>query len=208
MNDVMTFFTHRHTKEIAAQLSGFKVNERALDLATGTGDLALLLRKKSQGTVIGTDLSEKMLSIAIKKSQTIEKEISFALADINNLPFSDETFDVCMIGFGIRNVHNPLNTMKEVARITKNRGRFVILEATPPTNCYVRFLGLFYFRKLAPLLAKAFLLNSKAYNYLAESISQFPKASDFSKIIKQAGWKRVYYYPLYLGLVTIFLAIK
>ena len=98
--------------------------------------------------------------------------------------------------------------MKEVARVTKKGGRFIIVEATPSTNHYVRLLTCFYFRNIAPLLAKILTLDAAAYIYFAESISQFPKSSDFTKIIKRAGWKKVFYYPLYLGTVTVFLAFK
>ena len=126
MNDVMTGFIHQRTKKIAAQLSSFaKNNQKVLDLATGTGDLAFLLRKKGQGTVIGVDISDKMLSIALSnsKSQEAEGNIFLNQVDINHLPFHDEVFDICTIGYGIRNVVNPLVTMKEVARVTKKGGR-------------------------------------------------------------------------------------
>ncbi|MFX0184770.1 MAG: ubiquinone/menaquinone biosynthesis methyltransferase [Candidatus Hodarchaeota archaeon] len=210
VNDIMTAFTHRHTKKVAIQLSGFKPGQRALDLATGTGDLTFLLLKEARGTVIGTDISTEMLLKALTRSQriNIQGNAIFKQVDINNLPFLEEVFDVCMIGYGIRNVQNPLSAMKEVQRVTKKKGRLIIVEATPPTNKFMRFITLFYFRKIAPLIANLFFSNARAYYYLAESISQFPKASDFAKIIKQAGWKKVVYYPMYFGIVTIFLAIK
>ncbi|MFX0170893.1 MAG: ubiquinone/menaquinone biosynthesis methyltransferase [Candidatus Hodarchaeota archaeon] len=210
MNDVMTVFSHRRTKKVAVRFSKFKSGQKALDLATGTGSLAFQLLKEAQGTIIGTDISNKMLWIASTRSRRLglNSNISFKRVDINNLPFLDEVFDVCTIGYGIRNVQNPLSAMKEVLRVTKNNGRFIIVEVTPPNNDYIRFLTLFHFRKLAPLIAKLFFSSAQAYNYLAKSISQFPKGSEFAKIVKRAGWKKVYYYPIYLGAVTIFLAIK
>ena len=210
MNDVMTIFNHRWTRKIATQLTDFKPDEKALDLATGTGDFAFLLLKNSQGTVIGVDISFKMLAIALAKSRSLKdnSDINFNQVDINNLPFSDEVFDVCTIGYGIRNVHNPLSTMKEIARVTKKGGRFIILETTPPPNSHMRFLALFHFSKIVPLFAKLLSTNVSAYNYFAESMSQFPKALQFGKIIKRAGWSKVFYYTLYFGIVTIFLAIK
>ncbi len=210
MNDVMTVFNHRRTRKIATQLSDFKSGDKALDLATGTGDFAFLLQKKAQGTVIGVDISYKMLAIALAKSRSLDnnKNISLNQVDINTLPFSDDVFDVCTIGYGIRNVVNPLSTMREVARVTKKGGRFIIVETTPPSNNQLRFLALFHFSKLAPVFAKMLSANVSAYNYFAESMSQFPKAPEFGKVIKQAGWKKVFFYPLYFGIVTIFLAIK
>ncbi|UCE12542.1 MAG: ubiquinone/menaquinone biosynthesis methyltransferase [Candidatus Heimdallarchaeota archaeon] len=210
MNDIMTGFSHRRTRKIAAQLSGFKSNEKVLDLATGTGDFAFRLYSEAQGTIIGTDISEKMLSIALLKTRRLDANrfISYNLADITRLPFLDETFNLCTIGFGIRNVPDPLSAMIEVARVTKKGGRFIIVEATPSPHSLVKFLSLFHFQKLAPLFARLLSSNVSAYNYFAESISQFPKASDFAETIKQAGWKKVYHQPLYLGIVTIFIAIK
>ncbi|MFX0122996.1 MAG: ubiquinone/menaquinone biosynthesis methyltransferase [Candidatus Hodarchaeota archaeon] len=210
MNDLMTIFSHRRTRKIATQLSDFVPSKRALDLATGTGNFTFLLFKEGQGTIIGTDMSDKMLSIALNKSQRLgtNEHISFTFSDIDHLPFSDEIFDVCTIGYGIRNVPDPLNTMKEVARVTKKGRRFIIVEVTSPTKYQVKFLVLFYIRKLVPLIAKILSVNASAYTYLADSISQFPKAIEFSKIIKQAGWKKVFWYPLYFETVTIFLAIK
>ncbi len=210
MNDVMTAFSHRRTRKITVKLSSFKHDQKVLDLATGTGDLAFLLLKEGRGTVIGVDISYKMLLKALSKSKKLgaNGHISLKRVDINHLPFDEEVFDICTIGYGIRNVVNPLITMKEVARVTKKGGRFIIVEATPSTNHYVRLLTYFYFRKIAPLLAKILTLDAAAYIYFAESISQFPKSSDFTKIIKRAGWKKVFYYPLYLGTVTVFLAFK
>ncbi|MFX0050084.1 MAG: ubiquinone/menaquinone biosynthesis methyltransferase [Candidatus Hermodarchaeota archaeon] len=210
INDVMTAFSHRRTKKVAARFSIFKAGQKALDLATGTGSLAFQLLKEAQGTVVGIDISDKMLWIASARSRRLgmNRNTVFYRVDINNLPFLDEVFDVCTIGYGIRNVQNPLSAMKEILRVTKNNGRFIIIEATPPSNYYIRFLTLFHFRKLAPLIAKFFFSNVQAYNYLAESISQFPKASEFAEIVKRVGWKKVYYYPMYLGAVTIFLAVK
>ncbi len=210
MNDVMTVFTHRRTRKIATQLSDFKSDEKALDLATGTGNFACLLLKKVQGTVIGADISYKMLALALAKFRSFDfnRDLTLNQVDINNLPFLDEVFDVCTIGYGIRNVLDPLTTMKEVARVTKKGGRFIIVETTPPPNNHLRFLAFFHFSKLAPLFAKILSANVNAYNYFAESMSQFPKAPDFGKIIKRAGWKKVFYYSLYFGIVTIFLAIK
>lgn len=146
-NDIMTVFSHRRTRKIATQLSDFNSDKKALDLATGTGDFTFLLFKEAQGTIIGTDMSDKMLSIVTKRSQSLgtNDHVSFTLADIDHLPFSDKIFDVCTIGYGIRNVHDPLSTMKEVARVTKNGGRFIIVEATPPTNYMMKFFCAFLF---------------------------------------------------------------
>lgn len=208
MNDIMTAFSHRRTRKITVKLSNFKHDQRALDLATGTGDLAFLLLKEGRGTVIGVDISDKMLSKAKSRNLGTNGYIALKRVDINHLPFHEEVFDICTISYGIRNVHNPLVTMKEVARVTKKGGRFIIVEATPSTNRYARLLAHFYFGKITPLLAKILSLDAAAYIYFAESISQFPKSSDFTKIIKRAGWKKVFYYPLYFGTVTVFLAFK
>lgn len=210
MNDIMTGFSHRKTRKFAVKLSNYQENQRGLDLATGTGDLAFLLMNKAKGTIIGIDISEKMIIRAKKRSNSIDpsKRPVFQIVDINQLPYLDATFDFCTICYGIRNVPHPLQTMKEIARVTKKTGKFIIVEATPPGRRIIRFLSHFHFSKLVPLLARIFSSNSEAYNYLAESIIHFPPPELFRLLLKKAGWKKVTHYTMYLGTVTIFLAFK
>lgn len=212
MNDLITGFSHRITRKKALQLVSFRSNKRVLDLATGTGDFAFLAQElmKETDVIIGVDISRRMLSIAKNKTRNriLESFLTFNLSDINHLPFQNNIFNLCTIGYGIRNVSNPSSVLKEIRRVTQKSGLLVIVEATSSSNSLIRFLSNFYFRKLVPTLARLLFLNTKAYLYLAESIVVFPSAQTFTKMITNAGWTKVKYFQMYLGTVTIFIAKK
>lgn len=212
MNNLMTGFIHKRTRTKALQLVPFHSDQKVLDLATGTGDFVFLTLKmlKEIDMVIGVDFTKEMLSIAKNRSrkEKFKNLVSFSLADITYLPFQTETFSLCTIGYGIRNVHNPTNVLREIWRITKESGHLIIVEATPANNSVVKYLLDFYFRKVIPIIAKLIFLETNAYRYLAESIAQFPSGQQFVKIIKNAGWKKVIHLSMYYGTVTIFIAKK
>ncbi|RMG30997.1 MAG: bifunctional demethylmenaquinone methyltransferase/2-methoxy-6-polyprenyl-1,4-benzoquinol methylase UbiE [Methanobacteriota archaeon] len=210
LNDVMTGFSHRLTRKIAVKLSRFSSGQKALDVATGTGDFAFLLAKRAPGgEVIGVDISQKMLAGArYRQSKNGLKNVRFEYGNALDLNFEDETFDVATIGYGIRNVPDPVRAMEEIRRVMRPHGRFLIVEATPPVSRYMRFLANFHFAKLVPLIAKFLTPDSDAYHYFAKSVEEFPTAPEFAKLIKKAGWAEVYYRPMYFGTVTVFLAIR
>jgi demethylmenaquinone methyltransferase / 2-methoxy-6-polyprenyl-1,4-benzoquinol methylase len=212
MNDAMSGFSHRRTRHVAINMSKFAPGQKALDLATGTGDFAFLLSKRAdhQAEVVGIDISDKMLAVAKVRArkQNLEDKVIFKLADIQALPYADNTFDVCTIGYGIRNVPDAVAAMQEVLRVTKPGGRFLIVEATPPENRYLRFLSQFHFSKFIPLVARILSPDASAYKYFANSVSAFPVASKFANMMKSAGWGFVYYKSMYLGTVAVFLGIK
>ena len=212
MNDAITLFAIRRTRKIATQISQFSGEQKALDLATGTGELAFLLYKKGGGRtkVVGIDISEKMLQIAKARSKKhgYAGKIEFLKCDANNLSFPDNLFNICTISFGIRNVSDPKITLKEMLRVTKAGGKLIIVEITPPTKRFNRYFITFYFDKIVPKIAKLLSSNSSAYNYLARSVRGFPTAPLFTKTMESVGWKNVTFIPLYLGTVTIFVAVK
>jgi demethylmenaquinone methyltransferase/2-methoxy-6-polyprenyl-1,4-benzoquinol methylase len=212
MNDIMTGLRHRSTRKKAAALLNYKIGQKALDVATGTGDFAFELFEKSFGRnlVVGVDISAKMLKIANyrAKQKNLQGKICFHLADINNLPFKDGSFHVCTLGYGIRNVSDPITTLKEIARVTKKGGKILIVEATPPPNRIIRLLYLFYFNNIVPVVARILVSDGDAYYYLGKSISQFPVAPRFVKMIQRSNWREANFYPILLGMVTIFIAKK
>ncbi len=209
LNDLMTGFSHRRTRKLAVALSKFHDGQAAIDLATGTGDFAFLLaRKAPNGKIIGVDISRKMLAGArYRLSKLAFQNVDFQYGNIYDLPFDDDTFDVATIGYGIRNVPDPVTAMREVRRVTKKGGRFLIVEATPPLSKYARFIANFHFSRLVPFVAKFLSPGGDAYHYFAKSVEQFPPAPKFAKMIAKAGWSEVYYHPMYFGTVTVFLAI-
>jgi demethylmenaquinone methyltransferase/2-methoxy-6-polyprenyl-1,4-benzoquinol methylase len=214
MNDIMTLFIHRTTRNFALKLSGFSSGQYALDLATGTGDFAFLLQKQGgkSSKVIGCDFSNEMIAIAKqrlrKKEQKFSDKIEFLESNITNLPFNDEEFDVCTISYGIRNVQNPLAVLREIRRVTKIQGRVVIVESSFPRSKFLRFLLTFHFSYIVPLLAQLLSSNATAYSYYFRSVKEFQSGKEFLKILKLAGWKRVWVYHKLMGAVTIYLGKK
>ena len=211
MNDLMTGFSHKMTREFALKLISEKP-KRVLDLATGTGDFTFLLYEKFKDDIeiTGIDFSKNMLAVARIRARRkgVHSKIKWVQGDITSLPFDDNNFDICTIGYGIRYVNNPKMALKEILRVTKPGGTLLIVEATPPLNPTIRYLNSFYFSHIAPLLAKIFSSSSTAYKYFAESVAQFPLAPQFSKIMNQSGWSYVRFFPMLLGSVTVFQGIK
>jgi demethylmenaquinone methyltransferase/2-methoxy-6-polyprenyl-1,4-benzoquinol methylase len=214
MNDLMTLFLHRTTRNFALKLSEFSSGQYALDLATGTGDFAFLLQKKGgkSSKVIGCDFSNKMIAKAKhrsrKKNQKFSNKIEFLESNITNLPFNDEEFDVCTIGYGIRNVQDPLVVLREIHRVTKIQGRVVIVESSFPQSKLLSFLLTLHFSYFVPLLAQLISSNAPAYSYYFRSVKEFQSGKNFLRILKLAGWKRVWIYHKLMGAVIIYMGKK
>jgi demethylmenaquinone methyltransferase / 2-methoxy-6-polyprenyl-1,4-benzoquinol methylase len=178
-----------------------------LDLATGTGDqIASLIQKKAPiRSAVGIDLSEKMLDIAKHKlaNQSVHCPIQFQKADAENLPFEDQTFDLCTFSFGIRNIQKPLLALSEMHRVTKKSGRCLILEFSLPHNRW-RFLYLLYLRRVIPYIGGLFAKDRSPYRHLNQTIEKFASGEDFLEWMRQTGWKDARSIDLFLGLVTIY----
>ena len=215
MNDVMTGFTHHRTRKFALELTGIVKGGRVLDLASGTGDFAILLQSimKSDTLIIGCDFSSGMLAIARHRLKTIQNasnmnNLAFTSSDINHLPFSDEIFDVCSIIYGLRNVQDPLSVLHEINRVTKPNGRFFIVESIVPDNPFIRFSLSFYFKKVVPIIASLFASNVQAYDYYFNSVEQFGTPIETLKLLKKTHWKRVTIYRLLFGSVIVYQIFK
>ncbi len=211
MNDIMTGFTHKRTRKYALELLNIQKNETLLDLASGTGDFALLAKRSlDNNTIYAIDFSEGMLEQAIHKEKYSKKDvkesINFITSDITFLPFVNESMDICSICYGIRNVEDPNIILKEIARVTKKK--LLIIESTVPTNPLIRYLITFYFKKVVPVIAKVFSSNASAYNYYFKSVEHFLPPLELIKVLKKSKWKTVTYQNLFLGAVTIYLATK
>lgn len=164
-----------------------------LDLATGTGDLAIMLAKKIPGTgITGVDLSSEMLAIAKKKvaKKGLGARINLREGDAEALAFEDNTFDACTIGFGVRNFGNIEKGIAEIYRVLKPGGRIYVLEFGMPENKLFGALFNFYFRKLLPFLGGVVSGEKKAYKYLQESVEEFPYGERFSGILGRSGFEK------------------
>jgi demethylmenaquinone methyltransferase/2-methoxy-6-polyprenyl-1,4-benzoquinol methylase len=213
MNDVMSLFTHKNTRKFGLTLVKSKRKIKILDLATGTGDFAFLHAKNSKipfSEIIGLDFSSGMLTIGKRRSRKLglSKYIKFIEGDIMKMPFKNDQFDLLTIGYGIRNVVDIPAGLKEIYRVTKPGGSFIVVEATPPLNKVWRFLIKFYFEKLVTQASKFLSSAPVGYDYFIRSVSAFYNAIEFSQKLREAGFKNVRWFPQVMGSVTIFQGVK
>lgn len=206
MNDVLSFGIHKRWKNKAVKLSEAKLNDYVLDCASGTGDLAIKFKQRvgAEGKVIASDFNNDMLNIAKEKFDSGLYNIEVLQADAQNLPFDDNSFDVCSIGFGIRNVDSPETCIKEMARVVKSGGKVVILEFGQPKGFFKYFYAI-YNKTILPLMAKLIANNEFAYNYLTDTASKFPCCDEFLDIMRNAvNFKDVEFRVLTFGIAYIY----
>ena len=178
-----------------------------LDVATGTGDVAFKLSPKSK-SITGIDIASNMIKLAnIKRIKKNAKNTNFLVGDAENLPFSDNSFDLVTISYGYRNISNQIKALKEFNRILKPKGKLYILEFSEPTNFIVSPFYKFYSYKVMPFVASIFT-KKYAYDYLPESIDMFPKRKSIKKSIQDNGFKNVQIIDMTFGISTIFVAQK
>ena len=182
--------------------------ERVVDLATGSGDIALALRKRLPPTtsVIGMDFCEEMLDVARKKSTTLEG-VTFQTGDCLNLPLEDASVDACTIGFGLRNLEDRQAGLREMLRILRPGGSLLVLEFSQPYRP-LRPFYYFYLNKILPKVAARITGDVDAYNYLGGTIGAFPDRADLSQQILEAGFDAVASTPLTGGIVALHHARK
>lgn len=184
--------------------------QSVLDIATGTGDLAISFSEFDIPTIVGFDLSEGMLSIARKKvaKQKIAERIEFIQGDSENMPFEANSFDAITVAFGVRNFENLEKGLSEILRVLKPGGIFVILETSVPTRFPFKQGYYFYTKTILPLVGKLFSKDKVAYTYLSESASVFPYGEKLNNILRKTGFIEVKNKPQTFGVASIYLASK
>lgn len=200
MNSVMTAGMHQRWRERAAELTGVGPGDRALDVATGTGDLALALKRRvgDTGEVVGTDFSERMLELARDKSSAVRFEWGNAL----QLPYEDDSFDAAAVGFGARNFSDLERGLTEMARVVRPGGRVVVLEITTPQRPPLSWFFRLWFDRLVPLLGR-FAGDSDAYTYLPSSVRRFPGPRELAAALSRAGLEDVRWLLTAGGIIAI-----
>lgn len=188
-NDAMTFGLARQWRRQLVHWSGVRVGESVLDCATGTGDLAFEFKKAVGriGAVTGTDFCVEMLNEARAKSAAHFLHVDFKEADAHQLPFQDNQFDVASMAYGIRNVENPLQVLREMGRVVKPGGRVMILETGDSPALGMRPFLDFYFRKIVPRVGGWLTGQRQAYEYLNESSRAFPSREAFLSLMTATG---------------------
>jgi len=194
------FYWRRRAAEIVA---GWRPH-RIADLATGTGDLALALQKKlPDAEIVGVDFLSEMLDLAQRKGVH-----QVVLADAMNLPFGDASFDCVTIAFGLRNLENWGAALTEMSRALRTSGRLLVLEFSLPTTPILRAIYRFYLHRCLPLLGSFLTGKKTAYDYLGDSIEEFPSGNAMCQLMQANGFARPTFEPLTGGIVIIYTAQK
>lgn len=187
-NEVMSFGIHRLWRRTAVRLSGAKAGDAVLDCASGTGDLALAFKRKvgDTGRVVGTDFCKEMLDHAPAKAARQGLQVEFQVADAMALPFEDNRFDVASIAFGIRNVDDPVQCLREMARVVRPGGRVVVLEFGQPQGVFGALFR-FYSKVVMPNVGGLLTGNRAAYEYLPRTSAAFPAGERFVELMDRSG---------------------
>jgi len=181
-----------------------------LDVATGTADLAIAAMKIKSSRVTGIDISAKMLEIGIEKIRRkgYSETIGLIQADSEAIPFEDNTFDVAMVAFGVRNFSDPVKGLSEMRRVIRKGGLIMVLEFSKPTGFPFKAIYNFYFRNILPLFGRFFSKDKAAYNYLPDSVMKFPDNEEFIRLLVQAGCINPQQLKLTGGVASIYTCTK
>lgn len=210
LNRVISFGIDIKWRKKVVQIVKDTNPETILDIATGTGDLAINLAQTGAGKIIGLDISSGMLEVGKKKvaEKKLEDTIEMVLGDSENLPFEDNTFDAITVAFGVRNFENLEKGLSEILRVLRPGGCFVILETSVPTKPPYKQGYNLYTRHVLPVIGKVFSKDRSAYKYLSESASVFPHGEKLNNILSKIGFIKVQNHPQTLGVATIYVASK
>ncbi len=210
LNWIITFNNHKRWKNNILSIAKKLNPTKALDIATGTADIAIKLGSIPNCQVVGVDISEQMLNIGRKKikKKNLQKSVSLQNGDAENLNYNDNFFDLITIGFGVRNFQDLEKGLGESFRVLKPNGALIVLETSVPENKIIRLLYSFFTRTYIPLMASIFSKDKYAYNYLLNSAELFPSGKKFSNILKSVGFADVLIKPKLFGSSTIYVCKK
>jgi demethylmenaquinone methyltransferase / 2-methoxy-6-polyprenyl-1,4-benzoquinol methylase len=204
MNTVMTAGLHHAWRRRAADLAELAPGDRALDVACGTGDLALELARRvgPSGEVVGVDFSSRMLELARRKARSIRFEECNALA----LPFADGEFDAATVGFGARNFSSLERGLREMARVVRPGGRVVVLEITKPQRPPLSWFFGLWFDGAVPALGRL-AGDEQAYSYLPSSVKRFPSAQELARMFWDCGLREVRWVLTAGGIIALHVGV-
>jgi len=212
MNDLMSFGVHRLWKRFALGQTGLKPGQQALDVAGGSGDLALGMAEQvgETGRVLLTDINPAMLEHGRAKliDAGVSGNVEYALADAEQLPFGPDSFHCVTIGFGLRNVTRKQEALASMFRVLKPGGRLLVLEFSHPTAPGLKPLYDRYSFNILPMLGKYVAKDEASYRYLAESIRMHPDQETLKGMMQQAGFERCDYFNLSGGIVALHRGFK
>lgn len=212
MNHLLSMNVDRYWRWWTVRKLAPNGSEPILDLCTGTGDLAIAFRKYTRGrvSVTGADFCRPMLDIADqKKAKAKLDNLTFVEADTQNLPFPSDQFQIVSVAFGLRNVADTDRGLREMTRVARPGGKVAVLEFTSPRYQPLKGLYGWYFRNVLPRIGQMLARNDRdAYNYLPESVGQFPQYEALVQRMQEAGLSQVKFYPLTFGIATLYIGVK
>jgi demethylmenaquinone methyltransferase/2-methoxy-6-polyprenyl-1,4-benzoquinol methylase len=212
MNDVMSFGIHRIWKKIALAHTGLKKGQCALDVAGGTGDLTIELSKQvgAEGEVVMSDINATMLEQGRRRliDKGIAGNVKFVVANAEDLPFEDNSFDCITIAFGLRNVTHQDRALASMYRVLKPGGRLLVLEFSKPVMPGLDKAYDFYSFNILPKMGKVIANDEDSYRYLAESIRMHPDQATLKKMMQDAGFERCTYHNMTGGIVALHKGFK
>ncbi|CAM1363752.1 bifunctional demethylmenaquinone methyltransferase/2-methoxy-6-polyprenyl-1,4-benzoquinol methylase UbiE [Tenacibaculum xiamenense] len=210
LNRVISLGIDVSWRKKVVKLVGENSPKQILDIATGTGDLALMMTKLNPDRIVGLDISEGMLEVGRSKidKANLSNKIKMVVGDSENIPFDDNTFDAITVSFGVRNFENLDKGLKEILRVLKPGGRFVVLETSNPTKFPFKQGYKFYTNFILPIIGKLFSKDKVAYSYLSESANSFPFGEAFNNILQKNGFKDAKNLPVTFGVASIYTAFK
>lgn len=211
LNRLLSLGIDQHWRRFAVRQIRYTPSGKILDVATGTGDVALAIAAATPSTVTicGVDFSPQMVALGSEKvkASPYADRITLHVAPCEAIPFGDETFEAATIAFGIRNVVDRLVGLKEMGRVLKPGGRVVILEFSNPRSKLFKALYNFYFLKVLPVVGGLFSTFS-AYKYLPDSVLEFPPQEEFKRTMEEAGFRNVVHHDLTFGIATVYVGEK
>jgi len=211
LNRVISFGIDQKWRENVVQIVDSVSPKNILDIATGTGDLAIMFAEKTKAEkIVGLDISEGMLNVGRSKitKKNLDNRIEMVVGDSEKLPFSDNYFDAITVSFGVRNFETLETGLAEILRVLKPKGKFVILETSVPTKFPFKQGYLFHSNVLLPLIGKLFSKDKKAYGYLSESAANFPYGEKLNNILRKVGFIDVEDQPQTFGVASIYTSSK
>lgn len=210
LNRVISFGIDVKWRKKVLKIVSAKQPKTVLDIATGTGDLAILMTNTSAEEIIGLDISAGMLEVGKKKiaEKKLDNKIQMVLGDSENIPYPDNYFDAITVAFGVRNFETLEKGLAEILRVLKPNGVFVILETSVPTKFPYKQGYAFHSKFILPLVGKLFSKDKSAYKYLSDSANEFPFGEALNNILRKVGFIEVEDLPQTFGVATIYKASK
>jgi demethylmenaquinone methyltransferase/2-methoxy-6-polyprenyl-1,4-benzoquinol methylase len=206
LNHLLSFGVDKYWRRKALKLSKVSNESFLLDVACGTGDVAIEAHKQDVRKIVGADFSHNMLTLFKKKSEWIKGKTIQTTAE--QMPFRDNTFTNITVAFGVRNFYDIKEGFKSFHRVLKTNGKATVIEFQMPENKFFKNLYKFYFKKILPLVGGIVSKNKSAYKYLPESVEEFDEKVTLVNLLREAGFKSVIKHTLTFGIVQIVIAEK